>query len=235
MLDNLQTDSSIETEGDSLGGFIIDTGLYPMAVDMAYFDKAASGAISLNLSFKDQNGNQMREQLWVTSGIAKGGKNYYEKDDVKHYLPGFNVANAIANLSIAKDIGALTPEKKTIKVYDYTAKKELPQEKEVLMELIGAEVTLGIVRQVVDKNVKNATGDYVPSGDTREENVIDKVFRTKDGMTSAEIRAGDTEPKFMAAWEEKNKGKTRNKAKGAVAGNTGAAGTPGGDTKSLFS
>jgi len=233
MLENLQTDATIDGETDTLGGFILDTDVYPMAIDMAYMDTSKGGAISLNLNCRDQNGKQVRETLWMTSGQAKGCNNFYtDQNGKKHYLPGFNMANAIAQLSIGKEIGAVSPEKKTIKVYDFTQRKEVPMEKEVLTELIGAEITLGVVRQVVDKNVKDGNGKYVPSGETREENVIDKVFRTKDGLTSAEIRAEETEPQFMDAWVKKNKGVTRQRAKGAAAASVGAP--AGGDTPSIF-
>jgi len=235
MLDNLQTDASIAEETDSLGGFILPTAVYPMAVAMAYMDQSKGGAVSLNITCRNQDGQQIRETLWMTSGTAKGGNNFYtDKSGKKHYLPGFNMANSISNLSIGKDIGSLTPETKTIKVYDYTQRKEVPMEKQVLTELIGAEITLGVVHQIVDKNEKNAAGVYVPTGETREENVIDKVFRTKDGLTTAEVRAEATESEFLTKWEEKNTGKTRNKAKGVGAG-TGTAGAPAGaDTPSIF-
>ena len=97
----------------------------------------------------------------------------------------------------------------------------------------GKPVILGIIKSVVDKNVKNdSTGEYEPSGETREENTIEKVFHHPSKVTVVEAReaqkAGrDAEATFYDKWVEKNKGVTRNKAKGA-SGNGGNSGRPGG-------
>jgi len=233
MLENLKTDSSIEEENDVLGGNgPLDTDAYAMAIDMAYFDTAASGAISVNLTFTDATGRSVRQTIYVTSGTAKGGKNYYmvKKDGKetgeKRYLPGFNIANAIALLSVGKEIADVETEEKTINVWNSELRKEAPAKKQLLTELMGSEITLGLVKQIVDKNVKNpSTGMYEPSGETREENEIDKVFRTKDHLTVAEIRADATEAAFYDKWVAKNQGNTRNKAKGG--GTQGTSGLPG--------
>ena len=80
--------------------------------------------------------------------------------------------------------------------------------------------------KTVDKTKKNdATGQYEPTGETREENEIDKLFRASDRMTTAEIRAKAAEASFAFTWETKNTGVTKNKSKGAPAG-TGTAGMP---------
>ncbi len=240
MLENLKRDTTVENETDFLGGGVLDSALYDFVVNMAYFDTSKGGANSLNLELKAANGATMRTVLWITSGTAKGCKNYYEdKQGKRRYLPGFNQANAICMLGIEKEISNVVPEKKVIKVYDFDAKKEVPTEKDVIMELIGAQITCGVVKQVVDKNVKNAAGDYVPSGETREENEIDKCFRTADGMTVAELTSGETEPAFKAKWDEKNAGKVRMRAKGATAANAASASSPatagaGAQTESLF-
>ena len=63
--------------------------------------------------------------------------------------------------------------------------------------------------------------NWQPTGDTKEENEIDKFFRARDKMTTAEILAGAEEPGFYTKWGDKNIGVTKMKAKGA--GNTPAA------------
>lgn len=239
MLDHLKTDKGIENDDDFIGGGLLDSGVYDFVVDMAYFDKSQGGANSLTLHLKTAKGQSMRTTLWITSGTAKGGHNYYEdkKTGKRRYLPGFNQANAICMLGINKEIADVIVEDKTIKVYDFDEKKEMPKSKEVLTELLGAQITCGIVLQTVDKNVKNAQGVYVPSGDTRDENEIDKCFRTSDGMTVAELRGDETEPAFKEKWLAKNEGVTRMKAKGAKAATqTGAPASTGGapETASIF-
>lgn len=240
MLDNLKTDNSVKEDEDVLGGFgAIDSNVYDFTIDMAYMDKSEGGAISVNLSLKNSIGQGMRQTLWVTSGKAKGCKNYYEtKQGEKRYLPGFSVANAMSLLSVGKDLSDLEPQEKVIKLYDFKEKKDTPQTKQVLVELLGKEITLGVIKQIVDKNAKNDAGVYAPTGETRTENEIDKVFRTRDHMTVSEIRAEFEEAVFYGKWAEKNAGTVRDKSTGqagatagASAATTGAAVEP---KKSLF-
>ena len=111
-------------------------------------------------------------------------------------------------------------------MYDFDLKKEVPTKVQVLMELDGKPITLGVIKEVVDKNTKNDAGVYVPSGETREQNEIDKVFNTETGLTVAEILADVDEAVFKGQWAEKNTGKTRNKAKGGAATAAPAAAGP---------
>ena len=220
----LATNDSIQTERDSVGTSYgpIDSGIYNAEVTLAYLKTAASGALALALELKTEAGQVVRQDFWMTSGTAKGGKNYYEKDGEKFYLPGFTMANSLALLTVGKEIGQLETETKVINLYSSEAKTEVPTKVEMFTDLLGTQIIAGIIKQTVDKNVKDAAGNYVASGETREENEIDKFFRMRDRMTTAEIRAQAGEAAFITTWEDKWAGKVRNKAKGA----TGTAGAP---------
>ncbi len=225
MLDRLQEDSTIQQETDSLGGFgPLDSGLYDMNINTAYYTTSKGGALALNIDCTGPAGQSFKQALWVTSGKAKGGKNYYESRGEKHYLPGFVAANAIALLGAKKKIGELATEKKTIMLYSYGASKDVPTEVDMVTALCGATVTLGILRQTVDKNKMNdTTGEYEPTGETRDENEVVKVFRTSDGKTVAEILAGSETADFKQKWADKWTGVTRDKSTGTGA----ASGAPG--------
>lgn len=223
LLANLSTDSSIAEEKDSVGtGGPLESGLYAATVALAYITKASSGALGLVLNLKTEAGREIRQTLWMTSGTAKGGKNYYEKDGEKFYLPGFNHANSLSLLTVGKEISALETETKVVNVYSAEAKSEVPTKVEMLMDLIGKEILIGLIKQTVDKTKKNDNGIYEPTGETRDENDIDKLFRARDRMTTAEIRAQAENATFVDTWSAKWTGNTRNKAKGA----TGTAGAP---------
>lgn len=226
MLANLKTDDAIEDEKDVLGGSRTrESGLYPMTVSMAYLSQSAGGATSLNLTLKDDAG-EIRQTLWMTSGKAKGGLNYYtDKNGEKKYLPGFVHANSLCLLAVGKEISALDTEDKVLNIYSPEAKKEMPTKVPVLMDLLNQEILVGLIKQVVDKSAKDAAGNYQPTGETREENEIDKLFRARDRMTTAEIRAQAGEAAFADSWETKWKGQTKNKASGVAA--TGKVGAPG--------
>lgn len=225
LLKNLATDETIANEKDSIGGGgVLESGLYPAKVTLAYVTKSSGGATGLVLKAKTSEGRDINQTLWMTSGTAKGAKNFYEKDGVKSYLPGFIAANALSLLTVGKDIAELDTETKVVNVYSSEAKAEVPTKVEMVVDLLGKDIVIGLIKQTVDKNVKNDQGVYVASGDTREENEIDKFFRAEDHMTTAEIRAAASEPAFYNTWNTKWSGNTRNKAKGA--GTAGVAGAP---------
>jgi hypothetical protein len=221
LLANLSTDDSVTEEKDSVGSSgPLDSGLYKSTVALAYVTKSAGGAMGLVLNLKTEAGREIRQTLWMTSGTAKGGKNYYEKDGEKFYLPGFNHANSLALLTCGKEISQLDTETKVVNVYSAEAKSEVPTKVEMLMDLLGKEIIVGVLRQTVDKTKKNDAGVYEPTGETRDENEIDKLFRAKDRMTTAEIRAQAESATFIDTWDAKHSGTVKMKAKGA-------SGTPG--------
>ena len=221
LLANLSTDESIANEKDSVGSSgPVDSGLYTCTVAMAHISKSAGGALGLVLTLKTEADKEVRQTLWMTSGTAKGGNNYYtDKQGAKQYLPGFIHANALCLLATGKDISALETETKVINLYSPEAKAEVPTKVEALMDLIGQEIIVGLIKQVVDKTKKNeTTGAYEATGETREENEIDKFFRAKDRMTTSEIRAQAEEAVFIETWDKKWSGKVKDRAKGAAAG-----------------
>lgn len=226
MLANLTTDDSIANERDSIGGNgPLNSGLHSFTVALAYIQKSQGGALGLHLHLKTDDSRELRQTLWMTSGTAKGCKNYYEKDGQKNYLPGFTAANSLALLTVGKEISQLDTEQKVVSLYSFEAKAEVPTKVDVVMDLLGKPIIAGVIKQIVDKNVKNeATGAYEPSGETREENEIDKFFRAKDRMTTSEIRAQVEEAKFIDTWAAKWTDQVRDRAKGSS--NAGTSGAP---------
>ena len=225
-MDGLKKDDSIQGASDSLGGvYTVDSGVYLSTIDMAYLDKSKGGALGLYLHLKLNTGAIIKNTLWVTSGDAKGNKPYYvTKKGDKAYLPGFNQAHALAGLTVGKEFSDLEPETKQVLVYNYDAKKDIPTKVDALTELIGKQIKVGLIKQIVDKNIQNDSGVYVPSGETREENEIDKLFNAETDQTIIEMK-GDSAADLMPKWKDKWTGEVKNKAKGAA--KTGAvAGTP---------
>ena len=241
LLKNLETKAGVEGEKDILGGGgALDSGLYDLTIKVAYVTTSSGGALALNTIF-DYNGKEVRQQFWMTSGNDKGNKNTYTKDGKEFYLPGFITANSLALLTVGKEISQLDLEEKTIKLYDFEAKGEVPTKVQVFTELTGQTITAGIQKQTVDKNIDSGQVDgngrkiYVPSGETRDINEVVKFFRADDGLTVPEIEAQVTEAKFKNDWENKFAGKTINRAKGLDGVKAGAPSAAKQPTKSLFS
>lgn len=228
-LASLKTDNSIEVEKDIIGGAvrIEETNVYNLTIELAFLKTSQSGALALETHFKTDTGANLRQTFWMCSGTAKGGKNFYmSKDGKKRYLPGFTLANDLALLTAAAEIGEINTEEKMVKLYDYAAKEEVPTKVQMFTDLVGKEIKAGIQMSIEDKNVKNDSGEYVPSGETRSESNVDKFFRARDGFTRTEIIAGEAESVFVDAWIQKNQGSIRNNAKGANGIATGSPMAP---------
>jgi len=221
MAANVESDVVEETK-DSIGGggsFVLDSGVYAFRVKYAFLQKSKKGAAGLNLFLETIEGQEIRHTFWMTSGDNKGNKNFYIKKgkdgkEIKHYLPGFNNANALALLTVGEEIIALSDrvEVKNIELYDFDEGKAVPTDVDMVMPLLGKEFYAGVIKEIVDKRALNDdTGDYEPTGETREQNDIDKIFRAKDKLTKVEILAEATEPAFMAKWVEAWKGEVKDR------------------------
>lgn len=230
MFDNIDT-TGVEKAKDILGGsFIKESDVYDATIKYAYGFESKGGARGLQFEFALEDGTTLRQQIYYTSGKEKGQKVYSEKNGVKTPLAGFvicdNIAKIVTGGQELKTLGS-SVEKKVISAYNFDKKENEDKAVEMVMALVGGKVKLGVLKQVVDKNVEKTPGVWVPGGETRDENEINAVFHPEKLLTVVEAEAGKEEPAFYHAWLEKNKGKTVNKAKGAKAGTGGGtAGRP---------
>ena len=177
------SDDGLIDNGDQLGGGgILESGVYDAIVKLAFVTKSkSSNAMGVECHF-DIDGFTSRETFWVTN---KEGKNYYVKDDKKIQLMGYNIMNSLCLLTTGFPLSEQEDEEKVVKLYDFEAKKELPKSVQVFTEVINKPITLGLLKQIVNKTVKDDSGKYVLIGDIREENVIDKFFHTSQKLNSS--------------------------------------------------
>ena len=116
---NLKTDDSISADKDTLGGGskfgAWESGAYDTVIELAYVDESKGGAMSVNFVFKTQDGKELRQNIYVTSGKEKGQLNYYvDKEGTKKYLPGFNQVNDICLLANGVTLSDMETEKTTV-------------------------------------------------------------------------------------------------------------------------
>ena len=216
----------IELKETSLGGgsFLWDSNVYKCIVDMAYFDKSAGGANSLNLTLLNSDGKQLKQTLWFTK---KTGEIHYinKRTGEKAYLPGYTLANNLALIITGEDINEAfeKSEKKMVNVYDFTAKAEKPTEKSVATSLLGKQVKAAIIKQTVNKRANAGDNVWVPTTETKEENDIKEFYFDDSDLTVVEKSKGATEALMMPKWVKRNAGKTMNRVK-AVPGDAATAG-----------
>lgn len=226
---NLKSDGLEESTDRLGGGFIKESDIYTGKLKMAYAGQSDGGAKSLTV-IVDFEGKEYRETLWLTN---KKGENFFlnKQDQTKKVpLPGFTTAEDICLITTSKGLADQDIEEKTINLWDKDAGKEMPKSAYVLVDLIGQEISLGILKCLENKNEKDGNGTYVPTAETRENNIIDKVFHTETKMTVAEARNGQEAGTFWDKWLNSNKGegkfKDNRKVKDGVAGKPGKPGAP---------
>ena len=61
MYENLNESAEIQEEKlvDTLGGYLLPTGIYPVTIDMAYMSKSKKGADAVNFVFKTAEGKEI--------------------------------------------------------------------------------------------------------------------------------------------------------------------------------
>lgn len=244
-----------EVEDDYIGGGgVLDTDIYSGKIKYAYIGKAQNSDARNVTICVEVNGVSVTEQIWMTN--REGDVTYTDrKTQEKKNLPGFNKINSLCMLIAGKEVGDMDVEDKVLQLYDYESKKELPQSVPCFVDLHGEEVQVAIQRQTVDKTQKNeSTGNYEPTGETRDINTFVKFFPSEKLVTISEVAhfvkslggemadvlgSGDMakaiakmpEGEYGAAWLEKNRGKTWNRATGNASGKSFGASSSGGDTK----
>lgn len=221
---NLTNQGLEETQDRLGGGGAVESDIYTGKIKLAYAGASARGAQFVGLVVALAGGKEYRETVYITN--AKGENFFLNKQDnsKKVPLPGFTIIDDICLCTTGAPLADQDTEEKTIKVYDFDAKAEVPKAAQVLVGLLDQEVSLAIQKVLEDKTKNDGNGNYVPTGETREVNTIVKVFNTAEKMTTVEARNGQ-DATFWDAWLEKNKGKVYDKtSKDAAAqgGNTGA-------------
>lgn len=220
------TGNNVEKEQD-FQKRTLDTGAYSGELKMIFAGAAASGARNVTLQVKFDNGKEYSETVYISN---KEGKNTYIKDGKEYYLPGFLLVNNLAVLTTGKGLFDLVKdvEERTVKLYDYDAKKEIATNVPAIIPMIGKRVLLAIQEEEYAKQKKNdATGKYEDSGEYGIRNTIVKAFDPETLQSAVEKEEG-TEAKALESWVNFNKGKLKEAKKTAAPANQKSNPTPSG-------
>jgi len=213
MFDNVGTSANVAAETDRVKGAkkeMLPSDIYTLTIKHAFVQKSKGGAMGVVLSLMTEDDREIRMTEYITSGDAKGNKTYYEKEKdgkkEQYALPGFTLIDGLALVTLGKSILQCADEKRTIKLYNFDAKTEVPTEVDMLVELVGKKVLGAVLNQIQDKTARNdATGQYEPTGQTYSTNVVDKFLNESVRKTAVEI-ANNVDATFADAWLAKWKG-----------------------------
>lgn len=220
--------NDMEKSDDRVGGGFepLPTDVYTGTIKLAYVGHAQnSKARSVNLHI-DINGQETRHQIWVTN--RNGEPFYMDKTDKtkKMPLPGFSLVDDMCMFATEQGLTDQGTEEKVVKLYNFEQRQEVNTPVQAMTALHGKTMQFAITRELVDKRKKDEqSGEYEPTGETRMENVIQKVMHEDTGRTVNEYMHEIESPEFRTAWLEKNKGKDRDrteKKSGVSAGASGA-------------
>jgi len=233
ILANLNVDESVVIEDKDVvgGGFLVDSGIYECTIAMAYLTESSKGALGVVIHLETADKATVRETIYFTSNKQNGQSLYYtdKQTGEKRALPGFTLLDTIAQMTAGCGFTQLSEVEKTIDVYNSEQKKDVATKVKYLEQLVGEKIYAGIIKVIEDKN-QLVDNQYVPTGETRETNSIDKVFHFPTKYTVTEAQAENLRPEgepkveanFYDRWLDRWEGKEKNLAKGKAAG--GAAG-----------
>ena len=212
----------------SNGKSVLESDLYNGTVSMAYTGESSGGALTLTLHIDTVDNGEYKETFFLTTRLDKGRNTIIkDKNGESRYIGGYATINNLCLLTLNKELKTMVEEPKVIKLWNWTTKSEEPTTVPVLVELIGQPVTSGIqkINETKDKNTapQGAPPKWENTGETRDVNKIDKLFRAADGLTVAEIKAGATQESYKSTWLSNNKGVTQMRAKPVPGGQTQAA------------
>lgn len=180
-------DSGVEDDYLRSGG-VLPTDIYEATIKAAYNQKSAnSKAMSIVVILVVGN-KEIRSQVWASN--KNGGVTYKDdKTGKDKNIPGYNQMNTLALLLTGKALGDLDVEEKTLNIYDFDAKKEVPQAVDCYVELHGEKVQVALQKQIVDKT-KAIAGtnpvEYEAVG-VREVNEVVKYFPADKLVTMSEV------------------------------------------------
>lgn len=203
----------LETARDVVptGQYTVKSDIYTGVVKMAYGTQSARGALGVVLTlYLEELGKEFTETVWVTN---RDGHNYYidKESKKKRPLPGFTVINDLCGVTVESEISQVETELKLVPVYNYDEKKQVPTEVEVFTPLLGTKCHIAILESKVNKQQKNAAGEYVAIADSHEVNSIEKIMHYPTKVTLREAEDGNGEPIYYSAWLEANRGKVIDK------------------------
>ena len=210
-LKNLSMGTDVEKPStDNLGGgFKLKSGLYKMVIDVAYTSESTGGAQAINIHFKSADPSvraQLRQTLWV---VSKAGKNYFmggKNKDKKIALPDMQTFDQICKICVpGTKPDELIEEKKTIKLWNYEMRSEVPTEVTTLPELKNKGIYVGVRYCVENKRAPKEPGSkvYVDTNERREFSEVHRVFHT-DGFSTEEKEGKADKAAFIKTWQKKH-------------------------------
>ena len=213
LLSNIKKSDNQEVEQDVIykgGNGPLPTGAYPATIKLAMLKESQAGALALELHMEIQ-GKTVRETIYFTN---RQQETFYTKNGKTFPLPGYTTVNDISLVTTGVYIEDQDSEEKTVELYDFDAKTEVPKQVNCVTSMHGKTFIAGLYEEQTFKQAKNeATGKWEDTDELRQSNTINKVFN-EDGFTVQELIAEADDPSFINDWKENYDGQLIDRTKG---------------------
>lgn len=178
------------------------TGSYDVIIEVAYAIQSKGGALGVTTVFKREDGAKLTDTQWITNKVKQ--TYYIDKNGEKRYLAGYNAIMSIDGLITGKTQAQPKLEKKKIKVWNNELRKEVIEEKDVLIDWVNKPLTILVHRVLRNKTAQDSTGAYVSIPETVErteiQHYVDAVTHKTKNETISKV-----ESSLYGKWIEKFK------------------------------
>lgn len=204
-------DASIEESTEFSGGSsLLPSDVYKAEILQAYMTQVPSqqGGTNYNWNWKlkvtKQDGSTQemsQNNIFIAKDRGQGIVYYYEKDGKKTEYPAFSALNRHLKTLVGQDLFTAPSEQRTLPVYNFDTKSEVPTQVTVIPALLGQTAVFGIIETHENKR----------SDETKvvKFNTIEKCWKLVNGqpLTAKEIEAGMTTAADVYVWKEANNGR----------------------------
>jgi hypothetical protein len=234
----MQFNKNVDTKTDSFGSdkvsAVWESGVYQAKLKYVADDVTKKGKPVVNVSV-EINGLEKVFSFYPINSKT-GDQFYYDKDNNKKVMPGFQMLNSLFYVVTGKklDEADFKQEKKAIKVHNFAEKKDEIKELMVYTELSDQPISVAVKQIEKHKTIEQEEGKYVPTTETYMTNEIDKFLSAK-GFTARELHDG-SDAEYALNFKEKHTGEVFNEKLKVipVSVNGAAAESKAANVKSLF-
>jgi len=108
---------------------------------------------------------------------------------------------------------------KKVEIYDFDSRKDVLTDVQMVADLVGKKLLIGLQRKIANKNQKNSDGTWTPLPERKQTLEFGIAGSIDDRRTFVEIQAGiaPEEAKEVDLWEKANSGKDWNAYKEVAA------------------
>ena len=207
--------------------YILDSDVYNITVKQCYGIKQPSGSMCLRFTLETSDGRTVKSDQYF---LSKKGTIYYKKKaGTNQHIPGFSRCAGIMACAFPEEykefikdidngetltkrhesffqgfLNSMKPGQVTEYNYD-TKEDEIIDVDNVLTLIVGKTFKAAIAKNMVSKKEKDATGTYIATSATRDENEVVLEF-SNAGLSSVEMRGGIVEPVAMPNWIKNKRG-----------------------------